>query len=162
MTSPSPAVRRPPVRRAPATPAVPINPQLSNRPSATWPRDALLLAATGPLGWWAAPVIGHPSLSAAAMGAAATACPARIVLGVRASRRSALTATLSAALAPPLGLRQPAASAVRPSRRRDGWVGPPRRIDLRYAPTVDDTDPEWLPTILAVTARRLGANYEVG
>ncbi len=38
----------------------------------------------------------------------------------------------------------------------------PRQVDLRYAPGVDDTDPTWLPALLAAVNRRLLANYEVG
>ena len=38
----------------------------------------------------------------------------------------------------------------------------PRQVDLRYAPGVDDTDPAWLPAVLAAVNRRLLGAYVVG
>ena len=80
---------------------------------------------------------------------------------MRARVRGQLADRLVEALSPGLGLRGPDSRVVRLSSWCWGWPGVPRQVDLRYAPSVDDTDPAWLPALLAAVNRRLLANYEV-
>jgi len=42
-----------------------------------------------------------------------------------------------------------------------GWPGHPGKLELRYAPGVDDSDPLWLQEIAAACSRRLLAHYTV-
>jgi hypothetical protein len=65
------------------------------------------------------------------------------------------------AVSPALGLRAPDRRAVRLRSWGRGWPGVPRRVELHYAPGIDDTDPLWLPAVVAAVSRRLLADYEV-
>lgn len=154
------ATYRAPVRRRPTELlAVPMQ-QLAPR-QITWGREATALAAAGLAGFGAAPLLEHPGLGLPSLGLGVLAGLARGTQGVRAAARGRLTDRLVEALCPALGQRAPDRRAVRLSGWRRGWVGVPRRVDLRYASTVDDTDPAWVPGLLAAVNRRLLADYEV-
>lgn len=154
------ANRRAPVRRRPADLlAAPVQ-QLAPRP-ATWGRQATALGATGLAGFGAAPLLEHPALGLPALGLGVLAGMARAGQGRRAAARGQLGDRLAEALCPALGLRVPDRRAVRLSGWRRGWIGVPRKVDLRYASTVDDTDPTWVPGLLAAVNRRLLADYQV-
>ena len=154
------AARRAPARRRPAELLAAPTQQLAPRP-ASWGRDATSLLAAGCAGFGAAPLLEHPGLAVPALGLGALAGLARGVGGVRAAARHRLSDRLVEALAPGLGLRALDRRAVKLRGWQRGWVGVPRRVDLRYAPGVDDTDPTWVPALLAVVSRRLLADYEV-
>lgn len=155
----SPA-RRPPSRRRPAELLAAPTQRLAPRPS-TWGRDATCLVAAGIAGFGAAPLLEQPSLAAPALGLGVLAGLSRGVGGVRAAARSTLADRVVEAFAPALGLRALDRRAVKLSGWQRGWIGVPRRVDLRYAPGVDDSDPAWIPGLLTVVNRRLLADYAV-
>lgn len=154
------ATRRPPVRRRPSELLAAPMQQLAPR-QATWGREVTALAACGLAGFGAAPLLEHPGLGVPSLGLGVLAGLARGTQGVRAAARGQLSDRLVEALCPGLGLRVPDRRAVQLSGWRRGWVGVPRRVDLRYASTVDDTDPTWVPGLLAAVNRRLLGDYEV-
>ncbi len=152
------ALRRPPPRRSQdLMPAAPTH-QLAPRRN-PWLRDATVCAATGVGGFGAAPLLAEPQWAIPALATGAVGALLRSVTGRRTTLRNELADKLVEALAPALGLRTVDRRTVRLRSWTRGWPGHPRRIDLRYAPGVDDTDPMWLPELVSATNRRLLANY---
>lgn len=158
--SPSAAVRRPPARRYPGGLVAPPSQQLPPRPS-SWGRDATVGVAAGIAGFGAAPLLGHPALAVPAFAVGVLAGSGLGLSGIRAKARGQLTDRLVEALCPGLGLRGPDRRAVQVSAWRRGWPGVPGRVDLRYAPGVDDADPAWRAGLVTAVGRRLLADYEV-
>jgi len=159
--APTTAVRRAPARRRPAELLAAPSQQLPPRPS-SWGREATGWVAAGIAGFGAAPLLDHPGLAGPALAAGAVTGLTRGVLGRRNQVRCELADRLVEALSPGLGLRGgPDRRVVRLQAWRRGWPGVPRRVVLRYAPGVDDTEPLWLPALLGVVTRRLLADYEV-
>lgn len=155
------AVRRVPARGRPAELLAAPSQQLSPR-SSRWGREATGWVAVGIAGFGAAPLLDHPGLAGPALASGALTGLTRGVLGRRNLVRSQLADRLVEALSPALGLRGcPDRRVVRLKWWRRGWPGVPRRVELRYAPGVDDTDPAWLPAVLLVVSRRLLADYQV-
>jgi len=155
-----PAVRRPPTRRpaefAPVTAAT----QLAPLP-VIWARDSVVCAAAGVGGWGAAPLLAYPQWGIPALGVGVAAAVVRGVTGRRAQARAELTDRLVEALTPTLGLRSPDRRTVKLRSWTRGWPGHPRRIELRYAPGIDDSNPDWLADVAATTSRRLLESYAV-
>jgi len=79
----------------------------------------------------------------------------------RAQARAELTDKLVESLTPLLGLRAPCRRTVRVKSWTRGWPGHPGKLELRYVPGVDDSDPLWLQEIAAACSRRLLARYTV-
>ena len=154
------AARRPPPRGpAPPLPVGPVG-QLPARPL-TWPRTAALWTAAGLAGGGAAPLLGRPGLAGPVFAVGLAAAVVAAVLGSRAARRHQLLDRLLEALAPQLGLRGVPDRRVLSTRGWErGWPGTPNRLDLRYAPVLDDTDPAWRAGLLATVSRVLLAPYE--
>lgn len=154
------ADRRPPARSPGSALPPPPAQQLPPRAS-SWGRQATAWVATGVAGFGAAPLCDHPGLAVPVLGAGVLAGTARGVCGVRTRTRNQLADRLVEALSPALGLRVPDRRAVRLYCWRRGWPGVPRRVELHYAPGIDDTDPLWVPAVVAAVGRRLLADYEV-
>jgi len=152
------AVRRPSPRRPQDLMPVAATVQLPPRHT-TWLRDSGVCAAAGIGGFGAAPLLAEPQWAIPALTAGTVAALLRAITGRRTKARNELTDKLVEALAPGLGLRIPDRRTVRLRSWTHGWPGHPRRIDLRYAPGVDDSDPLWLPELVTATNRRLLANY---
>lgn len=154
------AVRRPPARRPAEIAPVAVATQLAPRPH-TWARDSVVCAAAGVGGWGAAPLLAYPQWALPALAAGTATAVMRAVTGRRAQARAELTDRLIEALTPTLGLRTPDRRTVRIRSWSRGWPGHPRRIELRYAPGVDDTHPDWLADVVATTGRRLLETYSI-
>lgn len=154
------AIRRPPVRRPQdrmlAVPAVALPPQHN-----AWMRDSAVCAAAGIGGYGAAPLLAAPQWAIPAVAAGAVTAVLRGITGRRSQTRAELTDKLVEALTPILGLRAPDRRTVRVKSWTRGWPGQPGKIELRYAPGVDDSDPLWLQDATAVCSRRLLARYTV-
>ncbi len=159
MAATAPA-RRPPSRRRPGELLGAPSQHLAPRP-ATWGRQVTALVAAGVAGFGTAPLLEHPALAGPALTLGVVGGLCRAVQGLRTSARNQLADRLAEALCPGLGLRCPDRRAVRLRSWRRGWRGVPRRVDLRYAPGVDDTDPAWRTELVKAVARRLLADYEV-
>jgi len=153
-----PTVRRPPARRPAELAPVTAATQLAPLP-VTWARDSVVCAAAGVGAWGAAPLLAYPQWGIPALGAGVAAAVVRGVTGRRAQARAELTDRLVEALTPTLGLRSPDRRIVKLRSWTRGWPGHPRRIELRYAPGIDDSNPDWLADILATTSRRLLESY---
>ena len=159
---PPTAVRRPPPARRPVSTAGPTSPGLQLPPRrVTWPRTAALCAAAALAGYGAAPLLGRPGLAEVALLGGLLAALAVAVGGVRAQRRAAMVDRLVEGVAPLLGLRIADRRAVRVRSWSRGWPGAPRRVALRYAPGVDDTDPTWRSAVVATAERVLLQRYQV-
>src|SRR5664280_2679808 len=79
-----------------------------------------------------------------------------------ADRRPVLPGRRCPRLRPSSSRREPPAGVDRPPPGwRRGWPGVPRRVELHYAPGIDDTDLLWVPAVVAAVGRRLLADYEV-
>lgn len=154
------APRRPPTRR-PAELMAPPTQQMPPRPS-RWLRDSTCCVAAGLAAAGAAPLAGHPGLAIPGLLAGTAAGVGRGIYGARAKTRGALADRLAEALAPSLGLRAPDRRAVRLRLWSFGWPGLPHRIDLRYAPGIDDTDAVWLADLIKAVGRRMLAEYTLG
>jgi len=155
-----PAVRRPPTRRSAELMPVTAATQLAPLP-VTWARDSVVCAAAGVGGWGAAPLLAYPQWGIPALGVGVAAAVVRGVTGRRAQARAELTDRLVEALTPTLGLRSPDRRTVKLRAWTRGWPGHPRRIELRYAPGIDDSNPDWLADVVAATSRRLLESYTV-
>lgn len=153
------ATRRPQVRRPAELTSAP-NGQLPPR-RVTWPRDSVLVVAAGLALFGAAPLTGRPAWANPVLAAALTGSIAVAILGRRTVARQKLTDRLVEALTPGLGLRQPDRRSVTVRSWSRGWIGIPRRIELRYAPLTDDTDSLWRAELIAACSRRLLAEYEL-
>lgn len=152
--------RRPPVKRRPAPQLTAPSQQLAPRP-VSWGREATAWVATGIAGFGAAPLLGQPSLAGPVLSIGLLIAMARVVHGIRGAARNQLADRLVEALTPALGLRTPDRRTVQLRSWTHGWPGTPRRVTLRYAPGVDDNDPQWLPSLRTALNRRLLAEYEL-
>ena len=144
--------------------------EITNVPSAaprlppqrrTWPTNAYsclvgAVAAQGVL-----PLAGTPGLTTLAGAGGVLLATATAVNGVRKDRRGEVRDLLAEGLYRLMELPAPHRRRVRCWRWRGVFVGHPHRIRLDYAPTVDDTDPLWLPSLLAKAQARLGAPYRL-
>jgi len=155
-----PATRRPPVRRTQermlTAHAVALPPQHN-----TWMRDSAVCAAAGIGGYGAAPLLAEPQWAIPALAAGTVAAVLRGIAGRRSQARAELTDKLVESLTPLLGLRAADRRTVRAKSWTRGWPGHPGKLELRYAPGVDDSDPLWLQEIAAACSRRLLARYTV-
>ena len=124
-------------------------------------RDSAVCAAAGIGGYGAAPLLAAPQWAIPAVAAGAVTAVLRGITGRRSQTRAELTDKLVEALTPILGLRAPDRRTVRAKSWTRGWPGQPGKIELRYAPGVDDSDPLWLPEVAAACSRRLLARYTV-
>jgi hypothetical protein len=127
----------------------------------SWPRDVALCVTVGVAGFGAAPLLGHPGLALPALVGGVLVAVATSVHGALAAARHQLADRLVEALAPGLGMRIPDRRAVTLRGWTLGWPGAPRRVRLRYAPGVDDTDPTWRADLAKAVGRRLLAEYQV-
>lgn len=155
-----PVLHRPPPRR-PAelmktTPAQQLPP-----PRSPWPLAAAVCTAAGLAGFGAAPLLGYPGLAQFGLAAGLLTAATSALSGIRSSARRRLADRLVEAVAPGLGLRVPDRRAVKLHAWSWGWPGVPARVDLRYAPGVDDADPNWLADLATAVGRRLLADYKV-
>lgn len=159
-TRTSPANRAPAPRRAAATTlAAPAQTLVARQ--VRWVRDAACLAGAGIAAAGAAPLLEQPQLTWPAVAAGLGLGGARAVTGRRQQIRQDLADRVAEALAPTLGLRVPDRRAVQLDRWAGPWPGTPRRIVLRYAPGVDDTDTAWTRDLAQAAGRRLLTRYEV-
>ena len=152
------APRRPTTRRPAEVPLPTL--QMLPRPN-SWLRDSTVCVAAGMCAFGAAPLTGHPDLAFPGLMLGLSAGLARGAHGARAKSRGELADRLAEALAPQLGLRGPDRRAVKLDRWSRGWPGAPRRVHLRYAPGIDDTDPAWRSEIVKAASRRLLADYKL-
>lgn len=152
---PTTATRRPPIRRPEL--GAPLAPE-----PATWPRDAALLVALGLAAVGLAPITDQPGWTGpAGLVACWFAALARIATGRRAAQRADLSDRLVEAISPLLGSKQPDRRLARVTRWSRGWPGHPTRVQLRYAPGLDDSDPGWRAELVTMTNRRLLENYQI-
>ncbi len=150
---PTTATRRPPIRRPE------LGAALAPEPS-TWIRDATLLVALGLAAVGIAPIAGQPSwIGATGLASCLAAAIARAALGRRAAQRADLSDRLVEAISPLLGSKQPDRRLARVLRWSRGWPGHPTRVQLRYAPGLDDSDPGWRSEVVAMVNRRLLDSY---
>lgn len=91
----------------------------------------------------------------------ALAAAAIATLGIRRTQRGRAFDPAIESVLPLIGARIPTRELVEPSKWTGGWIGVPSRIRIRYAATIDDTDPRFIPELLEQLQRRLGVEYRV-
>jgi hypothetical protein len=123
--------------------------------------DAVMYGAGGVIGYGAAPLVHHGGWAVPCLVAGATAGAARVVTGLHAQSRAALTDRLVEAAAPVLGLSRPTRRCLKARSWTTGWPGIPRKLRLRYAPNAPDHDLVWLNDVTAAVSRRLETDYTV-
>ena len=130
-------------------------------PTTPWLRNAVLTVATGIAALAAGQLSGHLTAGWAALIASV---PLAVLIGAQGKRkqlRRQLADRLLQAVAPQLGLRSLDRRAVNLTRWSRGWPGTPTQLVLRYAPGLDDVDPQWQHDILTTTSRLLLERYRI-
>ena len=130
-------------------------------PTTPWLRNAVLTVAAGIAALAAGQLTGHLAAGWAALIASLPIAVLIGALGKRKQLRRQLADRLLQAVAPQLGLRSLDRRAVNASRWSRGWPGVPTQIVLRYAPGLDDVDPQWQHDILTTASRLLLERYRV-
>ncbi|SDY85967.1 FtsK/SpoIIIE family protein [Modestobacter sp. DSM 44400] len=150
--------RRPSSRRidGPAAPAM----QMAT-PTTPWLRNAVLCVATGIAAMAAGQLLGHLAAGRTALIASVPIAVAVGAHGKRKQLRRQLADRLLQAMAPQLGLRTLDRRAVTPTRWGWGWPGIPTQIVARYAPGLDDRDPQWQSDVLTAVTRLMLERYEI-
>ena len=127
----------------------------------TWPPTAAAMACAA----IAAPAVGNLTHNLApgvlASIGLAGAAGATVLLGLRNDARHALHDNLTLALTNLLGKSRPDRRCVELSRWTPGREGHPRRITIRYEPSVDVANSEWEPAVTDTATRLTQVPYRI-
>ena len=128
---------------------------------ATWFTPAAATACLGTIGAGGfALVENQPAVIGSVLGASALVCGITAA-GIRRTRRQQLVDQFIKAASPTLGWRGLARGQVVAGRWSEHWIGYPKQLIVRYAPGVDDSDPQWLNSVREIAARRFRVNYRI-
>lgn len=128
-------------------------------PIPRWPRTLYWLGA-GAIGGGTALVAGYDTAAPAVATAGAIGAGNSAVRAIRTYRRREVLDPLTQALAPLQGWRKPDRATVRATAWKGGfWSVTPQRLVINYSAGIDDTDTEWVASLIEKVSSRLGLNF---